>query len=680
MFSNMRSTPAPDIVEALDPDQTAVAAASGGHVLVVAGAGSGKTRALAARVARLVGSGVHVADILLLTFTRRAAAELLDRAVRVAGQDGIRRVRGGTFHSMALAELRRCAQVAGLTAGFSVIDPADVAELIGIVRTDLGHGEDVRRFPRPATVADIYTRMVSTQRPLVAVLDDWFPWCAPHIDALRAIFEAYSDRKADQGLLDFDDLLLYWLALLETGGEAPSGFGHVLVDEAQDLNRVQLDILAALAARGATITAVGDDAQAIYGFRGADVGCMHDFPRRFPGTAVLRLERNYRSTPEICESANAVMSQAGSPFPKTSRAMRRSGAPPRLVTCPDEATQARYVCDRILEHREDGVALREQAILVRTGHHGDVIELELRRRDIPYVVYGGLRFLERAHVRDFVAMLRVLENPRDELALHRVLRLLDGVGPATARRIQHQLSSSGGRSALIDAELPLPAHAREGFVLLREALRDCVAEPEPPVTVQAERLVELCRVLLAGRYDDMASRIADLEVLAATAGLHRTRAELIAGLVLEPPARTGAPAGEPHLDDDYVVLSTIHGVKGLEYRVVHVVHAADGNIPSDMATGTAKEIEEERRLLYVALTRARDHLYVTWPLRYYHHPSIRRGVHDWAQLSRFLVPARHAFHEEQVGWSDACHQSATKEVAQGDGPNRVRSAVAALWR
>ncbi|MCC7076377.1 MAG: ATP-dependent helicase [Acidimicrobiia bacterium] len=667
----------------LDPQQRAAAGADGGHLLVVAGAGSGKTRTLAARVARLVDTGVPPEAILLLTFTRRAAREMLDRAARACGREGVARVRGGTFHSVALAELRRWGRLVGLPPTFSVLDPGDVTELFSLVRTELGAAAGEVRFPRPATIAEIYSRMVSTQHPLTDVLDNWYPWCRDHREALTEIFTACTQRKAEQALLDFDDLLVYWRALLSTPGTGPAELRHVLVDEAQDMNRVQVEILEGLADRGARITAVGDDAQAVYGFRGADVTHMHEFTDHFAGTEVLFLDHNYRSTPEICRAADAVIAEADSPFARDMTAARRAGVMPVLATCFDESAQAAYVCDRILEHREEGMSLRDQAVLVRAAHHSDVLELELRRRDIPYTVYGGLRFLERGHVKDFLALLRVLDNPRDSLAFNRVLRLLDGVGPATARRWLEELGVGSGDPTAPDplcsfcaGEITVPARARADYELLVAAIGDCTAEPAPTPAGQAERLVDLCRELLPRRYDDAPARLGDLEVLAAAAREHPTRASFVGALVLDPPTRTGALASTPHLDEDWLVVSTIHGVKGLEFRAVHVIHAADGNIPSDLATGDARQVAEERRLLYVAMTRARDHLYVSWPLRFYHHRSTRRGSHNWAQLSRFLAASRHTFRAEQVGWVGDDPAAADQIVSR---PDAVRRAVSALW-
>ena len=668
-----------DWLDDLNPEQRRAVLHDGGHLLVVAGAGSGKTRTLACRVARLLAGGTPPERILLLTFSRRAAREMLTRAGWMAeradgagGPGGARRVWGGTFHAVANRLLLQHGAAVGLRPGFTVLDQADGADLLGLVRAGLGLGEKGRRFPRKDTLAAIYSRVVNTQEPLAAVVERAFPWCRDDLDGIRAVFTGYVERKRARNVVDYDDLLLYWRALAGSPTVGPllrTGFDHVLVDEFQDTNAVQADIVAAMAGPGVQVAAVGDDAQAIYGFRSGSARHMLEFPDRFPGAQVVTLERNYRSTPAILAAANAVMAAAPTGYAKQLRSTRPAGARPALATCADESAQSAFVCESVLEHRERGVDLKDQAVLFRTGHHSDGLELELARRNIPFVKYGGLKYLETAHVKDLLCLLRVLDNPCDELAWQRVLGLVDGVGPATTRRLVAELGVEEGTALarLLGADHPpFPAAAADDVASLRAALADCAGDAVPPAA-QVERLALACGPLFARRYPGTAStRLADLDQLRSLATEHRSRGRFLAELTLDPPSRSGDLAGPPHLDDDYLVLSTIHSAKGGEWQVVHLVHASDGNLPSDMALGSADELEEERRLLYVALTRARDTLVVTYPVRYY----VRRGglddAHVHGRRSRFLEPAAAAFDPVDVG-----------RTVTGEDP--VAGELAALW-
>ena len=660
----------------LNDQQRAAVLHDEGSLLVVAGAGSGKTRTLASRVARLIDDGASPERILLLTFTRRAAAEMLRRAGGMVDRQATGRVWGGTFHAIANRLLRRHAAAVGLHDGFTVLDQVDAAGLFGLIRAEAGFAEGKSRFPRKETITAIYSRAVNAQEKLSTVLDERFPWCGDHGDELKEIFRQYTARKRRHNVVDFDDLLLYWRALLESpqGDAVRSLFDHVLVDEYQDTNRIQADILRLLAADHGNVTVVGDDAQAIYSFRAASVANMLDFPDTFPGTTVVRLEQNYRSTPEILAAANSVMSEAPGTFPKLLRPTRAAGAMPVLVTCVDEAAQADYVCDRVLEMRELGVPLRDQAVLFRSGHHSDGLEIELSRRKIPYHKFGGLRFLEAAHVKDLMAMLRILDNPRDELAWHRVLQLIPGVGPATARRIMDDLSSSNESPVqrFCNGSFTVAAEARSYLIELQDALNDCRRDVDPGV--QIERLIPFARAIIERNYDDATVRVADLSQLRDIAAGYRDRSRFLAEVTLDPPHST-VDVGPPELDDDYLILSTIHSAKGGEWPVVYVIHAADGNIPSDMALNEPGGVDEERRLLYVALTRAKDHLAVTFPQRFYHRRFGGDGRHSYAVPSRFLDVAADRFDpvvagvpEEEGGQAPHIH-----------GRDTVAAALNALW-
>jgi DNA helicase-2/ATP-dependent DNA helicase PcrA len=653
----------------------------GAPLLVLAGAGSGKTGTLAHRMAHLLREGAEPERMCLMTFSRRAAQELLNRAGRLSDRRAAGRIWGGTFHSVANRVLRLHGRRLGLDPGFSILDQADVAELLGMVRSDLGlhHNPSglgpVRRSPRASTLASIYDRVVNTGERLPLVLDRWFPWCAGEIEGVRAVFEAYTVRKRERQLLDYDDLLLFWRALGAVPGLLEGMFDHVLVDEYQDTNTLQADILALLRPAGQGLTVVGDDAQAIYGFRAASSRNILAFPDRFPGTTVVRLEQNYRSTPPIVAVANAVMAEAaaGTSMDKVLWSDRTGRRRPMLRTCGDEEAEAAAVCDSVLAHRDAGVALHDQAVLFRASHHSDLLELHLTRRNVPYVKYGGLKFLEAAHVKDLLALLRVLDNPFDELAWFRTLQLLEGVGAATARRIIGELdvARAGDPSVtplarLLAAPPRVPAAAREELAGLRAALADCAdgslpGGATPPPAVQVERLRRWLGPVVERTYDSVPARLADLAQLEGVAAAAPTRGRFVGDLTLDPPSSTADLAGPPLVDEDWLVLSTVHSAKGGEWEVVHVLHASDGMFPSDMATGDVEGIEEERRLMYVAVTRARAVLEVNVPLRYHHRKRPLADEHSFAQVSRFLSPAVRALMDE-------AHLEGRPEL--DDGPGR----------
>ena len=615
----------------------------------MAGAGSGKTTTLAARVASLIERGTRPERILLLTFSRRASREMVSRAERLTRMDDPGRVWGGTFHAVGNRLLRIHGRALSLTPDFTVLDQADGADVMNLLRDELGFSSRERRFPRKDTLAAIYSRTVNAGERLVDVLRGHYPWCLDEAEGIRDIFRAYTERKRRQHVLDYDDLLLFWKALATSPATAPliaAMFDHVLVDEYQDTNALQADILEGMrpADGPRNLTVVGDDAQAIYGFRAATVKNILEFPERFPGTTIVKLERNYRSTPPILMASNAVIALSPQRHEKTLRSTREGESLPVLRACLDEAEQSDVVCRGVLAHREQGIALKAQAVLFRAAHHSDHLEVELARRNIPFVKYGGLKFMEAAHVKDALAFLRILENPFDEVSWFRVLQLLEGMGPASARRLMDDLEvrrtndedPTSPLARFLHEPLAVPKGAASGIRELRTALGDCLDADTLPPAVQLARLRTFLEPVIARKYDAAAARTRDLEQLELLASESASRGAFLADLTLDPPSSTGDLAGPPHLDEDYLILSTIHSAKGLEWDVVHVIHAADGMIPSDMSTGDDDEIEEERRLLYVALTRARDGLHVTYPQRYYRRPRGLEDSHSYSQRSRFL--------------------------------------------
>jgi DNA helicase-2/ATP-dependent DNA helicase PcrA len=669
----------------LNQQQLAAATHADGPLLVVAGAGTGKTMMLAARVAHLLGRGVRPERILLLTFSRRAAREMLSRAARLGGAAESGRVWGGTFHAVGNRLLRLHGRALGLRPDFTVLDQADGADVMNLLRDELGYSSRERRFPRKETLAGIYSRTVNAGTKLVDVLGRHYPWCLDEAEGIREIFVAYTARKRARNVLDYDDLLLHWKVLAwddRTRAQLAEMFDHVLVDEYQDTNALQADILEGLRppVGPRNVTVVGDDAQSIYGFRAATVRNILEFPERFPGTTILKLERNYRSTPPLLAASNAVIALSPQRHEKTLWSDRPGTGRPALRACLDEADQADVVCRSVLAHREEGVPLKAQSVLFRAAHHSDLLEVELARRNIPFVKYGGLKFLEAAHVKDALACLRVLENPWDEVAWFRVLQLPDGIGPAGARRTMAAIGVDAGvrgdespLAAFLESSLEVPKAAAPGIRALRSALAGCTDETLPPAG-QLETLRAFLEPVIARRYEAPIARIHDLEQLELLAQGYEARGRFLAEITLDPPSSTGDLAGPPHLDEDYLVLSTIHSAKGLEWEVVHVIHAADGMIPSDMATGDEDEIEEERRLLYVALTRARDALHVTYPQRYYRRPRGLEDPHSFSQVTRFL-PATVLPHFDVSG-------PAFGETLDQDAPSGTASVdvfLAGLW-
>jgi DNA helicase II / ATP-dependent DNA helicase PcrA len=631
----------PSWLDELNPQQRLAVTHGDGPLLVVAGAGSGKTRTLAYRVAYLLEQGVAPGRILLLTFTRRAAEEMLKRAASIIerGRAPAGKVWGGTFHAMANRLLRLHARAAGLDPDFTVMDQTDAQDMLNVIRHELGLHRTEKRFPKKVTCLAVYSRCVNGNAPPAEVLARHFPWCAEWDAELKTLFKHYTERKQERHVLDYDDLLLYWAELLrdpETARRVGGRFDWLLVDEYQDTNTVQAAILDGMRRANPNVMVVGDDAQSIYGFRAATVRNMLDFPKRFPGTTVVTLEQNYRSVTPILDVTNRVIAQAAERYTKDLWSARTAGQRPRLAVCKDEAQQDTYVVERILAHYEQGIALRNQAVLFRAAHLSASLEIELTRRNIPYHKYGGLRFLEAAHIKDLIAFLRVAENPRDEMAWFRVLQLLDGVGPATASRIMRHIAAAGYRLAAIEGA-PCPAPARPGVAEIGALLQDLAGLGRLNPAAQVERVRRAYDPILRRRYDNVPARQRDLESLEHIASGYRSRRSFLTDLQLDPPNSTGDLAGPPTQDDDWLVLSTIHSAKGCEWDVVCLIHASDGCLPSDMATGRDEEIEEERRLMYVAMTRARDYLYVTWPLRYYHRWSRFGDRHSYAQPSRFLT-------------------------------------------
>jgi DNA helicase-2/ATP-dependent DNA helicase PcrA len=634
--------------ERLNQKQLEAARSGSGPLLIIAGAGTGKTNTLAHRVAHLVLEGASPDRILLLTFTRRAALEMTRRTQRIVCdvKKEVRLPWSGTFHSVANRLIRRHSATVGLDESFSVLDRGDAADLMDVLRHELGFSKTEKRFPRKDTCLAIYSHRVNTQKPLTETLEGVFPWCAEWEAQLTTLYRAYVDKKLANQALDYDDLLLYWHAMMSDdalAAEISSQFDHILVDEYQDTNLLQADILKRLRRDGEGVTVVGDDAQAIYSFRAATVDNILGFPEQYRPelgrpASVVTLEENYRSTQGVLDAANALIAEGERQYRKVLKAHRGTGGRPQYVTVADDQAQAEYVVARVLDIREQGVPLKRQAVLFRSSHHSDVLELELTRRNIPYVKYGGLKFLEAAHVKDMLAVLRWADNPKNRIAAFRALQLLPGMGPSTAEQLLG-LFHSRGYSWTALADFRPPAGLAETWTPFVELMLG-LARTEGPWQGQVGHVREWFEPHLERIYDAAHVRMGDLVQLERLSQQFATRDQFLAELALDPPQATGDNAGTPYLDEDYLVLSTVHSAKGQEWDAVYILNVADGNFPSEFSTGRSDQVEEERRLLYVAMTRAKNHLHLIAPLKYYVTSQPRTGDrHVYGAKSRFLTNA-----------------------------------------
>jgi DNA helicase-2/ATP-dependent DNA helicase PcrA len=661
----------------------------GGPLLVIAGAGSGKTNTLANRVAHLIVNGADPRRILLMTFSRRAASEMGRRVERICRQvlgdnsaimtDAL--AWAGTFHGIGARLLRIYAEQIGLNVDFTIHDREDSADLMNLIRHELGFSKTESRFPTKGTCLAIYSRTVNSECALNEVLKSAYPWVIGWEEELKKLFAAYVEAKQAQNVLDYDDLLLYWAQMVsvpELADDIGGRFDHILVDEYQDTNRLQASILLSLKPGGRGLTVVGDDAQSIYSFRAATVRNILDFPNQFsPLPAdVITLDRNYRSTQPILAAANGVIDLARERFTKNLWTDRQSEQRPLLVTVKDETEQANYVVEQVLANREVGITLKQQAVLFRTSSHSGALEVELTRRNIPFVKFGGLKFLDSAHVKDLLATIRFAQNPRDRVAGFRLLQMLPGIGPQTAARILDTIADDP-EPLMALAEIPPPPKTAEdwpAFVTLLVSLRK--AEGGWPGEIALARTwyePHLDRI-----HEDADTRKADLLQLEQIAGGYPNRERFLTELTLDPPDATSDQAGVPLLDEDYLILSTIHSSKGQEWRSVFMLNVVDGCIPSDLGAGTTAELEEERRLLYVGMTRARDNLSLITPQRFFTYGQNAQGDrHVYASRTRF-IPAFLLQYFEATSWPKVSHSAgerSTRQVRMDVGA-RMRS----MWK
>jgi DNA helicase-2/ATP-dependent DNA helicase PcrA len=602
-----------------------------GPYLVIAGAGSGKTRVLVHRVAYLVEHGVNPENILLLTFTRRAAEEMLRRASLLL-DERCKKVSGGTFHSFANMLLRKYARFAGLNSNFTIIDQADAEDAVNLVRAQLGFNKSEKRFPRKHAILEVISKSVNKSQDIEDVLYDEYPQFMEFAEQIKKIRQEYDNYKRQKSLLDYDDLLVFLKGLLvkneDVRASLSSKYKYIMVDEYQDTNKLQAHIACLLAADHSNIMVVGDDAQSIYSFRGANFRNIIDFPKIFKDTRIITLEENYRSTQPILNLTNAVISQAREKFEKYLYTEKKNGNIPVFVDCPDENTQSRYVADKILELREEGVALKDMAVLFRSGWHSNDLEVELSSRNIPFVKYGGQKFVEAAHIKDVLAYLRIAYNMHDQVSWLRVLLLIPKIGPKSASKI---IEAVAGNS------LPEPLLGRsEELRALLEMLKKVDCRQDHPAKI-IEKFLGYYQPLLKIKYDDFNKRLNDLDSLLRIAERYKTTEQFLVDMALEPPERSLVEPGRKDGDDAPLTLSTIHSAKGLEWDAVFMIYVAEGHLPSYLSLESDEQTEEERRLFYVAATRAKSNLFLLKP----HVDRSPRSFMDGAgsvftQVSRFL--------------------------------------------
>ncbi len=607
-----------DYVKDLNPAQLEAVRTLFGPVLVIAGAGSGKTRTLVYRVARLVEEGVPPENILLLTFTRKAAREMLRRAALLLNER-CEQVSGGTFHSLANVMLREFGHLLGYKRNFVILDRGDAEDAINLLRTGLGLVEKGRRFPKKETIANIFSKAVNLRRSLEEVILEEYPHFIDDLEDLARLFENYVRYKMEHQLMDYDDLLVNWYRVLKDFPEVrqvvAQRFQFIMVDEYQDTNALQAEIVRLMAEGHGNVMVVGDDSQSIYAFRGANFRNILEFPKLFPGTKIIKLEENYRSTQPILDLANAVIERAKEKYTKCLYTKREGGKKPLLFKARDDADQSRFIAERILELREEGVPLNEIAVLFRSAYHSFDLELELAKRNIPFIKHGGLKLIETAHIKDMVAHLRLLLNPYDMLAWNRVLLLVEGIGPKTSRRIMDFIKASPD-PLLALGEFPTKPSFEKGLNRLVKLLKTLRADlsPEERVTLLNEYYEP---ILTKVYYDDYPKRAKDLEQLQAIAHKYSSLEDFLSDLALEPPEASVAEVEALDNDDEKLILSTVHSAKGLEWHTVFVISLAEGRFPSSYAVGRDDDLEEERRLFYVAVTRARENLFLTYPATYY---------------------------------------------------------------
>jgi len=668
-----------------------------GPLLILAGAGTGKTNTLAHRAAHLILNGVEADRILLMTFSRRAANELVERTKRIVVKQlrvqeknrpkpQQRKVPSlqipwmGTFHAIANRLLRQFSQSIGLDNNFTIIDRNDAEDLIDVLRHELGFSTLTKRFPKKSTCLNIYSRCVNAQQPLVEILKQEFSWCEDLHEQLNQLFALYTDRKIQQQTLDYDDLLLYWYHLVDIPEMAQlirQKFDQILIDEYQDTNVLQSEIIFRLFPDGGGVTVVGDDAQSIYSFRSAEVENILNFPAAYtPPAKVIQLQQNYRSTQSILDLANQLLAESKVGYKKHLYSTKTGNYKPTLVSVEDALSQAKYIIEKVLAAREAGVELRQQAVLFRNAHHSDQLEIELMRHDIPFVKYGGLKFLEAAHVKDLISLIRWSDNPKHRISGFRILKLLPGIGPGTATKALDYLASHQFDFSCLSNFLP-PSPAKSNWHNLCHFLQ--LATSRDSIWPAQIELARDCYLpLLEENYQDDNVRSGDIEQLVNIAQQYPSSESFISELTLDPPIASGDLSNDAHRDDDFLILSTVHSAKGQEWQNVFVLNVADGSFPNEYATGDSKSLEEERRLLNVAITRAKQELHLIQPLKYWLPEQPKYGdKHVYGAKSRFLTDS--VCQHLTTDYWPALSQQAAEPTQVYNAVNKIQSKLRSMW-
>jgi len=590
-----------------------------GPLLVIAGAGSGKTRTLTYRVARLVEAGVPPPAILLLTFTRKAAQQMLERATELL-DSRCGKVAGGTFHSFGNTILRKYASHMGLNPAFAIMDRVDAEAAISLLRKESMAGRRQRSFPRKHTLANIFSRTVNKMTTIEDVVYEDYSHLSSDMEAIVEIFHAYHRYKREHQMLDFDDLLVYLQQLLKTRADLreriSSSYHYIMVDEYQDTNKIQAEILYLLTGAHQNIMVVGDDSQSIYAFRGANFKNIMQFPNMFPGTRVITLEENYRSVQPILNLTNVIIDAATEKYSKTLFTRRSGGNSPVLVRAMDENSQSLFVVRKIRDLIDQGVALNRIAVLFRAGFHSFDLEIELNREQLPFIKVGGFRFVESAHIKDVLAHLRVIANPDDRINWYRILLLIAKIGPTTAQKVFEALKNEGsGYTGLLAVKST--TGALKGLNRLKDLFADIDRHPMT-VAQMGEAVIKYYLPILKERHDDHPKREKDLEQLLAIMERYADLEAFLTDMALEPPnTAIGSTLSTESISEDRLVLSTVHSAKGLEWHTVFIIWALDGRFPSAQSLYKEEDLEEELRLMYVAATRAQENLYFTYPGQIY---------------------------------------------------------------
>ena len=619
----------------LNESQFKAASAVDGNYLVIAGAGTGKTRTLVYRVARLIESGYEPSSILLLTFTRKAAKEMMSRAAALL-DNRCSRIQGGTFHSFANLTLRKYAKSINLDSGFTILDQGDSEDVINLIRSKLNLADKKKRFPNKETIHRVLSLSINTSRTIESILEEDYPHFLEYSDKFYEIRKYFDEYKRKNNLLDYDDLLIYLLKFLTEKNEASkrllSTIKFIMVDEYQDTNKLQADIVKALSLYNNNVMVVGDDSQSIYSFRGANFKNIIDFPKLFDNVTLIKLEENYRSTQPILNFTNHIIERAIEKYPKVLFTRKTEGELPAIISAKNENLQSKFIVERILELREEGISLSEMAVLFRSSFFSFDLEIELKKANIPFVKFGGMKFVEAAHVKDVLAFMRISENTRDFVSWMRILVLHEGIGTKTAQQIIDEITQLGIDLKIENSFLSNKKYSAKLSELLTLIYNLHTNKNLLPAD-KIELILKYYQPLFINKYDDYNKRKKDLEVLLNISANYKSTDEFLSDMAIEPPTESVVDIEAENNEKEFLTLSTIHSAKGLEWHTVFIIHACEGLFPSSQSFENLEALEEERRLMYVASTRAKQNLYISYPMNIFD----RRTGFTISKPSQFLA-------------------------------------------